>query len=129
MAEEQPIDSGNEMYADLGVKLRDIEEKQNIIKDRVLLIGENLVSQKSEVEEEVMEIKSRLFNIEEEIRRLKLTMNSIAENTNNFARKTELDIMKKQFSMFQPLELARLKDVENMIQKALKNLEAKKQQN
>jgi hypothetical protein len=100
-----------------------------MVKDRVLLIGENLVNQKSETDNEIQELKAKIFNLEEELRRLKLTLNSVIENTNSFARKTELDILKRQFSMFQPMELARIKDVENMIQKALKSQEVKKQQN
>jgi len=121
MAQEQPVDSGMEVFNDINVKLRDIEEKQNIIKDRVLLIGENLISQKTEVEEEVLEIKTKIFNLEDEIKRLKLTLSSIIENTNSFARKTELDIIKRQFEMFEPLELARMSDVKSMIEKALRN--------
>ncbi len=55
-----------------------------------------------------------------------MTLTSIIESSNNFARKTELDIMRKQFEMFQPLEIARLTDVERMIEKAINS---KKQQN
>ena len=120
MAQEQPQDSGTDIFNDINVKLRDIEEKQNIIKDRVLMIGENLVNQKSEVEEEFLEVKAKIFHMEDEIKRLKLTISSIIENTNSFARKTELDIIKRQFEMFQPLDMARMSDVKTMIERALK---------
>ena len=126
MVEEQQSNSVNDIFNDINVKLRDLEEKQNIIKDRVLLIGENLVSQKSEIESELLEIKTKIFDLSDELKRIKMTLTSIIESSNNFARKTELDIMRKQFEMFQPLEIARLTYVERMIEKAINS---KKQQN
>jgi hypothetical protein len=129
MAQEQPADSGIDMFTDVNVKLRDIEEKQSIIKDRVLMIGENLIEQKSEVEREILEIKTRMIELEDSVKRIKFTLNNIIENMNNFSRKTELEILRRQFEMFEPLNLARISDVKNMIEKALKNQTNKKQQN
>lgn len=119
MAEQQY--SNQEGYSDIAVKLRDLEEKQTIIKDRVLLIGENLVSEKEEVEKEVLNLKAKLASLEEDIRRLRLSIQIIIENSDNFIRKNEFQILQRQFEMFQPLELARISDVEAMISKALKN--------
>src|SRR3989344_3033897 len=101
MADQQtnPADS---IYSDISVKLRDIEEKQNIIKDRVLLIGENLVFEK------------------ENIDKIKNAIERMIDDTNNFVRKNEFEILQRQFQMFQPLELARISDVEDMINKAIK---------
>jgi len=121
MAEnQQPIDY-NEIFSSFGVKIRDIEEKQNIIKDRVLLIGENLVSQKTEIEEEILEIKTKVNELEREIKNIRLTLQGLIENNDNFVRKNEFSILKKQFEMFQPLDLARISDVEKIVNKVLKN--------
>lgn len=121
MAEnQQPLDY-NEIFSSFGVKIRDIEEKQNIIKDRVLLIGENLVSQKTEIEEEILEIKTKVNELEREIKNIRLTLQGLIENNDNFVRKNEFSILKKQFEMFQPLDLARISDVEKIVNKVLKN--------
>jgi predicted nuclease with TOPRIM domain len=119
MADQQY--SGQDIYADIAVKLRDLEEKQSIIKDRVLLIGENLVSEKEDMEKELMELKTKLASLEEELRRLRLSLQIIVENSDNFIRKNEFQILQRQFEMFQPLNLARLSDVEAMINRALGN--------
>jgi hypothetical protein len=113
--------SGQEGYSDIAVKIRDLEEKQNIVKDRVLLIGENLVSEKENNEKDLLEIKSKLASLEEELRRLRLSLQIVVENSDNFIRKNEFQILQKQFEMFEPLKLARMTDVETMIAKALKN--------
>jgi predicted nuclease with TOPRIM domain len=122
MAEAQQDFSG-EQFSDIAVKLRDIEEKQSIIKDRILLIGENLVSEKQETEEEFKEIKNKISALEEEIRKLKITLQMLIDNINNLVRKNEFDMLKRQFEMFNPLELARVSDVKDIIAKALKKPE------
>ena len=112
-------DTNNELIADVSVKLRDIEEKQNLIKDRVLLIGENLVSEKEDTEKTILELKLTINKINDDIKRLKMAIERIIDDNNNFARKNELQILERQFEMFQPLELARISDVEGMINQAL----------
>jgi len=121
MVQQQPTpDYSNEIFSDIAVKLRDIEEKQNLIKDRVLLIGENLVSEKEETNSEIADINFQLSNLNGEIKRLKLILERIIEETNNFARKTETDILKRQFEMFQPMNLARISDIEAIVKRELK---------
>lgn len=121
MVQEQQYNANDTLLADISVKLRDIEEKQNIIKDRVLLIGENLVSEKEESDQQIVLIKLEIQKLNEDIKRIKLAMERIFEDTNNFVRKNEFEILQRQFQMFQPLELARMSDVEDRINKALGN--------
>ena len=120
MAEQQPSFDEN-LLSDINVKLRDIEEKQNLIKDRVLLIGENLISEKEENSKEILELKTKNFHIEEDIKKIKLAIERVLEDSDNFVRKTEFQILQRQFEMFQPLELARMSDVKALIKEALKN--------
>jgi predicted nuclease with TOPRIM domain len=108
------------LFSDINVKLRDIEEKQNIIKDRVLLIGENLVSEKEETNQEISEIKASINNLNEDIRKIKSTLQLIIENSNNFARKSELEMLERQFEMFSPLEAVRISDLKSLVQKEIK---------
>ena len=103
MAQEQTPEFGTtELLSEFNTKLRDIEERQRLIKDRVLLIGENLVEGKEESIEEISELKVKVENVEQEINRIKDTLSSIIEEMGNFARKAELEILQKQFKMFQP---------------------------
>ena len=117
---DQQTNSYDAYLADIGVKLRDIEEKQNIIKDRVLLIGENLISEKEETDKQVFEMKSSILKASDDIKKMRMAIERILDDTNNFVRKNEFEILQRQFQMFQPLELARISDVEDMINRALK---------
>ena len=119
---EEYYNFGKDILSEVNVKLRDIEDKQNMLKDRVLLIGQNLISQKNETEQEVLETKATLLELEGEIKRIKTILQGIVENSDNFTRKNEFEILKRQFQMFQPLELARISDVERIVDKKIKAL-------
>ena len=118
---ETQYNASDALLADVSVKLRDIEEKQNIVKDRVLLIGENLVSEKDENATQVKEIKMMIAKLNDDVKKIKLALERISDDANNYVRKNEFEILQRQFEMFQPLELARMKDVDAMIKKAMKS--------
>jgi len=92
------------LLSEFNTKLRDIEERQRLIKDRVLLIGENLVSGREESIKDISELKVKTENIEREIERIKETLSSLIEENKNLARKSEVEMLKRQFRMFEPLK-------------------------
>lgn len=127
--EEQTQDSGQDFYSDIAIRLRDLEEKQAMIKDRVLLMGENLISDKEETEKEIGGLKIRLLELDSEIKKLRMAIERIIDGFNNVVRKNEFEILKSQFEMFQPLEIARIKDVEAIVNKVLKKQSERSQNN
>jgi len=117
--QEQTIDPINNLLAEFGTRINEVEEKQRLLRDRALLIGENLISTKEDYDTDNNDIKKQMDNMNLEIKNLKQLSERIVNELGNLARKTELDILKKQFEMFNPLKIARIKDVEIMIQEAL----------
>ncbi len=123
MPEEQQTQNPiNALLAEFGTRLNEVEEKQRLIRDRALLIGENLISIKEEFENENLGVKKQINLINQELKDLKKLVNRIINEIPNLARKSELEILENQTKIFQPLELARIKDVENMIEKKLKGI-------
>lgn len=120
MADAQINTEESNILSDISVRLRDIEEKQNLIKDRVLLIGENLISEKEGTNQDITDLKAKIFQVEEDIKKIKLALERIMDDSNSFIRKNEFQILQRQFEMFRPLELARLSDVKLMIKEALR---------
>jgi len=122
MAEQTQADQQyqEDYFTNLNVRLRDLEEKQTLIKDRLLLIGENLISEKEDTESQLISLKQRMSLIEDELKKIKLGVQRLGEIQEDSARRSDINILKRQFEMFQPLNLARIEDVEQMISKALK---------
>ena len=99
--EEENYDSVN--YNETGIKLRDLEEKQRVIKDRTLLLGKNLIDLKETTQKDILEIKKEIETIKNGLERLKSFLETASSEFSKFARKEDLEILKKQAKMFQPL--------------------------
>lgn len=93
-----------EEFMVLHTKLRDIEEKQRILKDRLLLIGENLIDLKEKNAEDILDIKKEIEIMKESLERFHSFLETASAEFSRFARKEDLEILAKQAKMFQPLE-------------------------
>jgi hypothetical protein len=87
------------------IKIRDLEEKQRILKDRLLLIGQNLIETKEKNNEEILEIKKNIEIINRNMERLISFLETASSEFSKFAKKEDLEILSKQAKMFQPLNL------------------------
>ena len=113
MAEEGYQYSGQDM-GNVHTKLKDIEEKYRILKDRTLLIGQNLIEMKENSDRKMLEIKKDIEVLKNNMQRLIAFIETASEEFSKFARKEDLDILYKQSKMFQPLEFVRKKDLEKL---------------
>ena len=104
----------SQIFGDVTTKVRDLEEKQKILKDRLLLIGENLIEVKEETNKKILDIKKDLEIIKRNMERLILFLETASGEFSKFARKEDLDILIKQAKMFQPLEIATKANLEKL---------------
>jgi archaellum component FlaC len=103
MASEQ-VDYSGQAIAELNLKVRGIEERQKILKDQILLLGQNLVEIKEKSNQKTIEIKKELENLKQNTERLNSFMEMISNEFSKFAKKEDLEILTKQAKMFQPLD-------------------------
>lgn len=89
----------NTYTPDPNLKIRDLEEKQRIIRNQILLIGNNLIDLKEKNTKEILEIKKDLEMIKNNIDRLTSFLESASEEFPKFARKDDVDILSKQMRM------------------------------
>ena len=106
------IQSGSDSFlVDMSVRFRDLEEKNKMLRDRLLLIGQNLIETKEKTSSDILEIKQELEVIKKNMERLVSFLETASEEFSKFARKEDLEILAKQAKMFQPLEFIRKKDL------------------
>src|SRR3989344_6588767 len=102
------------VYSD-NLRLKDFEEKQSIIKDRLLLIGQNLIDSKEEISGKILKMKKNLESLKDDVERMKSFFETVSDEMSKFARKEDLEILKKQAKMFQPLEFVRKSELNEII--------------
>jgi len=122
MEEQTPIQQTptSALLTEFSTRLNEIEEKQRLIKDRVLLIGENLISTKEELDKETSEFKNQIKQIDFELKSLKQLVERITNELGNFARKSELEILDRQIKMFKPLKPVRAEDVKRIVREEMR---------
>jgi hypothetical protein len=97
-------DYSGQIMGDFNSKIRDMEEKQRIMKDRLLLIGQNLVEIKEISNQKILELKKDVETIKQTIERMSSFLETVSVEFSKFAKKEDLEILIKQAKMFQPLE-------------------------
>ena len=111
MAEQNYNPQDGQFSSEFATKFRDLEEKQRMIKDRLLLIGQNLVETKEKTNSDILEIKKDLEVIKITMSRLVSFLETASQEFSKFARKEDLEILSKQAKMFQPLNFVLKKDL------------------
>lgn len=101
---------GDENYnyiSDINIRIKDIDEKQKAMKERVLLIGENLIELKESTEAKILEIKKDLEILKQDMERTVAFLETASKEFSKYAKKEDLEILSKQAKMFQPLDVIR----------------------
>ena len=110
---EEEVANYTNFLGEINIKIRDIEEKQRILKSRLLLIGQNLIEIKEKNNQKILEIKKDIEIIKQGMQRIKLFLEAASNEFSKFARKEDLEILSKQAKMFQPLEFVRRSELKN----------------
>mgnify|MGYP001265595390 CR=1 FL=1 len=103
---QQGQENYGQVYAEpnTSMRMKDLEEKQNILRERLLLIGKNLIEIKEGTNEKLLEIKKELEKIKYESEKMKSFLEVISGEFSKFAKKEDLEILAKQAKMFQPFK-------------------------
>ena len=78
------------------INLMDLEERQRIIKDRLILIGQNLIDFKEKNEEELLELKKDFEILKRSLEKIKDFVETISSEFQKFAKKEDLEKLKSK---------------------------------
>jgi hypothetical protein len=101
-------------FGDSNSRMVSIEEKQRILKDQILLLGQNLIEVKEKTNKRMMEMKKDIELIKQTVERMSSFLETISGEFSKFAKKEDLEILTRQAKMFQPLDFVRKKDLEKL---------------
>jgi hypothetical protein len=118
MAKEQ-IPMQEPISYEIGLKLRDLEESERLMKERVIMIGNNFIESQDKNRSEIIELKKIIYELQSDTKRLKEIIQSLSEEIEKSARREEIAILSRQFKMFEPLHYARIEDIDKIVEEKI----------
>ena len=108
------------LLSDFNTRLKDIEERNKAVRERVLLLGKNLINSKERNDQDLEDLKKQSAQDKKDIEKLKSLMKNILKEIDKYVRKDEIIVIERMLKDFQPLEFMREKDVVELINEKIK---------
>ena len=110
MATEQTY-SPEQLLFDLTSRIRDSEGKYNLLRDRVLIINNNMVEEYKKTMAEIKAVNSDVRIIKEDVFKIKENMKHVVKEFDLFARKEDVTFLEKYINLWNPLKFVTEEDV------------------
>jgi len=113
--------SQQDSYIETIERIRSLEGKYNLLRDRMLLINNNMIEQYKKsiaetrnINDDIKEIKSDIFKIKEIIKHL-------VEEFDLFARKEDIKFLEKYINLWNPIKFVTSEELKNALEEHTKN--------
>ena len=117
MVEQNEQSYETSFLGEVGIRIRDNEERQRMLKERMLLIGKNVIEIREHMQTEIITLKKTLQETQDEMKKMKSLLKNITLDLEKFAKKSEVEVLTKQAQMFQPLELVTKEELQTAFAK------------
>jgi len=115
MAEEQTF-TQQDLVLDINSRVRSLEGRYNILRDRVLIVNNNMISEHKKVSSEARALDEDVKDVKSEIFKLKEVIRHLIEELDNLARKEDVKFLEKYINFWNPLKLTTETDVIRLIE-------------
>jgi archaellum component FlaC len=100
-----------------GGSIRDLEERHRNLKDRLILVGQNLIDFREEFGEDMLDLKKDVEILKNSVNKIKMFMESLSGELGKFAKKEDLEILAKQAKMFQPTRFITRRELDEVMKR------------
>lgn len=98
--EEEYAAQAQDVLQEISMRLHDVEERQRLLKDRILLIGKTVIEEREKRSASLLTLQKGLLVLTEDNARLRELVQRMAEHLNQTARKEEFAMLQRQFDLF-----------------------------
>ena len=116
---DQPIPT-QDPYApmnELNTRVRIIEGKYNLTRERMLLINQNMIDHYKDLNSDMKVMKEDIKEIKETLEIIKETSRNLVKEMSFFARKEQLKVLEKYINMWNPLNFVTREEVLELMKK------------
>ncbi len=108
------------LLSDFASRVKALEEKINLLKERVLILTQNFVKRERELEKEMSLLQDENKDLKLELQRLNSRIESLVSQHEDFARKEELVVVEKYSKLFEPLKFVTSEELEESVERILR---------
>ena len=113
---------------DVNERVRVLESKYDSLRDRMILVNENLVNEYKKLNDDIKVVDSELKDLKKDIFEMKEALRHVLTEMQNFARKEHFQVLEKYINVWNPFNFVTEKDVMRIIEekRGVKNRKSKK---
>ena len=108
------------LFADFNTKIKDMEERHEMLKERMLLLSQSFLRHEEKMEREFAIMREDLKETRDDQDRMKENIQHIIREQGELARREDLKILEKYIQLWEPLKFVKEDDVKKMINEKLK---------
>mgnify|MGYP001611426056 CR=1 FL=1 len=117
MAEEQQMSEAENFYLDSTSRLRGLEGKYNLLRDRALIINNNMIDQYKKTSTETKAINDDIKEIKSDLFKIKEAMKHMLKEFELFARKDEVKFLEKYINLWNPMKFVTGEELAKALEK------------
>ena len=107
-------------YQDSSERVRILESRYNLMRERLLLINQNMIDEYKKISEDIKIIESELKELKKDMFEIKEVLHKIVYELQFFAKKDTLKVLEKYINMWNPLSFVTEEEVLNLIKNSKK---------
>ncbi len=112
------------MLSQFSTRINDIEERQNIINEKLAVLSQTMLGNNQRLTKEMAMLSDDMASLKQDMDKIRDTAQILLEQSADYARKQELQVLDKYMKSWEPMHYATLDDVKKMLNSALKNKKA-----
>ncbi len=116
----QEIQQENASLIDLNMRIRVLEEKQNLIRENLLVINQNMVEEYKRLMRELKTLKAEMGETKEEINNSKEIIKNMIKEMGKFAKNDSVKVLEKYIKLWDPLKFVTEDEVINMLKREVR---------
>jgi vacuolar-type H+-ATPase subunit I/STV1 len=109
------------MLSDINTRINDLEEKQNITTEKISMLSQTLLNTAQRLNKDSKLVNEDLTAMKQALQKMRDTTNMMIEQSGDFVRRQEVQMLDKYMKNWQPMKFATIEDVKKMISDAIKN--------
>ncbi len=108
------------LLSEFANRVKSMEEKFNLLRERVLILTQNFVKRERKLEKEISLLQDENKDLRLDLKRIGEKIEGLISQQEDFARKEELAVVEKYFKLFDPIKFVTDEELQESVERILR---------